>query len=169
MATYSLYGTDRGNETVYEYTRRRWSELVANGRISKFPGVTNDAAGAYAASKFIFTELKKNPGLVTDELPPDATTLEAYINSPSNPLAWLAQKTGQATEAAAHAVKVNLDKPAQLLQDAGNALPWYVKPGAIVGILAASIILPPLFGKSLEGMIRGAKGRVKRTFRKGFR
>jgi hypothetical protein len=169
MATYSLYGTDKGNETVYEYTRRRWNELVANGKASKFPGVTNDKDGAFAASRLIYVELTKNPGLVTDTLPPDATYLEAYINNPKNPLTWLTQKAGQAAQAVTHDVAVNLDKPAEFLQSAGNALPWYVKPGAIVGILAVSIILPPLFGKSLEGIIKGAKGRVKHTFRKGFR
>lgn len=169
MASYNLYGVVQGNETVYEYTRRRWNELRDNFKKGKSPGVTNDEDGAYAASKLIFVEMKKNPGIVTDTLPPDATFIEAYINNPSNPVTWLIQKSGQAAQSTAHDVAVNLDKPATLLQNAGKALPWYVKPGAIVGILAASIILPPLFGRSLEGIIKGATTRAKRTYRKGFR
>lgn len=166
MTSYNLYGTEVGNETVYEYTRRRWNELRDNLKKGKSPGVTNDKDGAFAASRLIYVEMKKNPGIVTDALPPDATYLEAYINNPSNPLTWLAQKTGQAAESATHEVAVNLDKPAQLLQDAGNALPWYVKPGAIVGILAASIILPPLFGSSIQGVIRGLKAKVRQGARR---
>ncbi len=166
MASYNLYGTDVGHETVYEYTRRRWNELRDNFAKGKSPGVTNDKDGAFAASRLIYVEMKKNPGIVTDTLPPDATYLEAYINNPSNPVTWLLQKTGQAAQAATHEVALNLDKPAQWAQDAGNALPWYVKPGAIVGILAASIILPPLFGSSIEGILRGLKSKAKRSVRK---
>ncbi len=166
MTSYNLRGQDQGNESVYDYTRRRWNELRDNFAKGKTPGVTNDANGAYAASKLIYVEMKKNPGIVTDGIPPDASYLESYINSPSNPLAWIAQKTGQAVQDATHTVALNLDKPAQLLQDAGNALPWYTKPGPIVALLAASILLPPLFGKSLEGIIKGVKGRAVKTARK---
>lgn len=165
MSSYNLYGTVVGNETVYEYTRRRWNELRANLEKGKSPGVTNDKDGAFAASRLIYVEMKKNPGIVTEELPPDATYLEAYINNPRNPLTWLAQKTGQAAQAATHEVAVNLDKPARLLENAGKALPWYVKPGAVVGILAASVILPPLFGSSLEAVLRSLKSKAKRGVR----
>lgn len=165
MSSYNLYGTAVGTETVYEYTRRRWNELRDNFAKGKSPGVTNDKDGAFAASRLIFVEMKKNPGIVTEELPPDATYLEAYINNPRNPLTWLAQKTGQAAQAATHEVAVNLDKPARLLESAGKALPWYVKPGAVVGILAAAVILPPLFGKSIEGIMRGVTTKAKRGMR----
>jgi len=166
MTSYNLYGASTGSESVYEYTRRRWNELRDNFEKGKSPGVTDDGNGAYAASKLIFAEMKKNPGMVTDALPPDASYLESYINNPSNPLTWIAQKTSQAAKAGAHTVAVNLDKPAQLLSNVGGALPWYVKPGGIVAILAAAVILPPLFGRSLEGMIKGAEGRVRRVARK---
>lgn len=166
MTSYNLYGTSVGSESVYEYTRRRWNELRDNFSRGKSPGVTDDGDGAYAASKLIFAEMKKNPGSVTDALPPDASYLESYINNPSNPLTWISQKTSQAAKAVTHTAAVNLDKPAQLLSDVGSALPWYVKPGGIVAILAASIILPPLLGTSLERMIRGAEGRVRRVARK---
>ncbi len=166
MTAYNLYGSTTGSESVYDYTRRRWNELRDNFTKGKSPGVTNDSDGAYAASKLILAEMKKNPGLVTDALPPDATYLESYINNPSNPLTWLSQKAGQAAASATHDVAVNLDKPAQFLSDVGNALPWYVKPGGIVAILALSVILPPLFGKTLEGMIKGAEGRVRNVARK---
>lgn len=166
MTSYNLYGSTSGSESVYAYTRRRWNELRDNFNRGKSPGVTDDEDGAYAASKLIFEEMKKSPGMVTDALPPDATYLESYINNPSNPLTWIAQKTGQAAKSATHSVAVNLDKPAQLLSDVGSALPWYIKPGGIVAILAASIILPPLFGRTLEGMIKGAEGRVRRVARK---
>ncbi len=166
MASYSLYGTDVGNETVYAYTRRRWTELKNGPQDGSGRRVSNDADGAYAASHLIFTELKKNPGLVTDALPPDPAYLESYINNPSNPLAWIAQKTGQAASELSHDIAVNLDKPAAFLQSAGKALPWYVKPGAIVGILAASIILPPLFGSSIEGIVKGFKSKAKKGMRK---
>ncbi len=165
MTTYNLHGASQGSETVYDYTRRRWDELRDNFSKGKFPGVTNDAPGAYAASKLIFTEMKKNPGIVTDTIPETALSIEGYINNPSNPFTWIAQKTKQAAEAASHDVKVNLDKPAQWATDAGKALPWYVKPGAMVGILAAAVILPPLFGKSLEGIISGVT-RKSRKFLK---
>ncbi len=166
MTSYNLYGSSSGSESVYDYTRRRWNELRNNFTKGQSPGVTDDGDGAYAASKLIFAEMKKNPGIVTDSLPPDATYLESYINNPSNPLTWIAQKTSQAAKSATHAAALNLDKPAQLLSDVGGALPWYIKPGGIVAILAASIILPPLFGKTLEGMIKGAEGRVRRVARK---
>lgn len=166
MSSYNLYGTEVGSESVYDYTRRRWNELRANLSQGKFPGVTNDKDGAFAASRLIYVEMKKNPGLVTDTLPPDATYLEAYINNPSNPLAWIAQKSGQAAQAATHQIAVNLDKPASFLQTVGNALPWYVKPGAMVGILAASVILPPLFGTTLEAVLKSFKSKVKRSTRK---
>lgn len=166
MTSYNLRGNSVGSESVYDYTRRRWNELRDNFTKGKSPGVTNDSNGAFAASKLIFVEMSKNPGMVTDALPPDATYLESYINNPSNPLTWVIQRAGQASQSAAHNVAVNLDKPAQLLSDIGGALPWYTKPGALVAILAASIILPPLFGKSLEGMIRGAKGKVSRKLGK---
>lgn len=161
MSSYSIYGSAIGNEDVYDYTRRRWSELRDNLKTGKFPAVTNDAAGAYAASKLIFVELKKNPGAVTDALPPDASYIEAIIVNPSNPIAWVAQKAGQAVEAATRSVAVNLDKPAEILDRAGKALPWYTKPGFIVGLLAASVVLPPLFGKSVEGIFKGLKARRK--------
>jgi hypothetical protein len=161
MASYSIQGNAIGNESVYDYTRRRWSELRDNLKTGKFPAVTNDAAGAYAASKLIFVELKKNPGAVTDALPPEASYIESIITNPLNPIAWVVQKAGQAVEAATHSVKVNLDKPAEALSSVGKALPWYTKPGAIVGILAATIILPPLFGKSFEGLLKGLKTRKK--------
>jgi hypothetical protein len=166
MSSYNLYGTAVGNETVYEYTRRRWNELRDNFAKGKSPGVTNDKDGAFAASRLIFVEMKKNPGIVTEELPPDATYIEAYINNPKNPITWITQKTGQAAQAATHEIAVNLDKPARLLESAGKALPWYTKPGAMVGILAAAIILPPLFGQSLQGIIGGLKSKAKRSVRK---
>lgn len=171
MTSYNLRGTATGTETVYAYTRRRWNELRDNFKAGKRPGVTNDSDGAYAASKLVFVELQNNPGLVTDSLPPDATYLESVINNPANPLTWIAQKTGQAAASATHTAAVNLDKPAQFLSNVGDALPWYVKPGAMVGILAALVILPPLFGKSLEGMVRGLKGKATRKAAswKGFR
>jgi hypothetical protein len=166
MTSYNLRGQDQGSESVYDYTRRRWNELRDNFAKGKSPGVTNDKNGAFAASKLIYVEMQKNPGIVTDGLPPDATYLESYINNPTNPLTWIAQKTGQAAQNATHTVALNLDKPAQLLQEAGNALPWYTKPGPLVALLAASILLPPLFGKSLEGIIRGMKGRAAKTIRR---
>ncbi len=166
MTSYNLRGTVTGTESVYDYTRRRWNELRDNFSKGKSPGVTNDKNGAYAASKLIFVEMQKNPGIVTNELPPDASYLESYINNPSNPLTWISQKAGQAAQDATHSVAVNLDKPAQFLKDAGDALPWYTKPGAMVAILAAAVILPPLFGRSLEGMIKGAKGRAAKVARK---
>lgn len=159
MATYSIVSGAQGRESVYDYTRRRWSELRDNQKAGRFPGVTNDDAGAYAASKLIFVELKKNPALVTDTLPPDASYIESIIVNPSNPIAWVVQKTGQAIESGTRAVAVNLDKPAEALSSVGKALPWYTKPGAVVGILAAAVILPPLFGRSLEGLMRGLAGR----------
>lgn len=159
MATYSIVSGAQGRESVYDYTRRRWSELRDNQKSGKFPGVTNDDAGAYAASKLIFIELKKNPGLVTDTLPPDASYIESIIVNPSNPIAWVVQKTGQAIESGTRAVAVNLDKPAEALSNVGKALPWYAKPGTFAAILAASVILPPLFGRSLEGIARGLMGK----------
>lgn len=166
MTSYNLRGSSVGNESVYEYTRRRWNELRDNFAKGKSPGVTNDKNGAFAASKLIYVEMQKNPGIVTNELPPDASYLESYINNPSNPLTWIAQKAGQAAQDASHSVAVNMDKPAQFLQNASNALPWYTKPGAIVALLAAAVVLPPLFGRSLEGMIKGVKGRAVKTVRK---
>lgn len=166
MASYNLRGTSVGKETVYAYTRRRWDELRDNFSQGKSPGVTNDSDGAFAASKLIYVEMVKNPGIVTDALPPSPLYLEAYINNPSNPLTWVVQKTGQAMEEASHALKINLDKPARLLDATGNALPWYVKPGAIVAILAGAVLLPPLFGRSFEGILKGLKGRASRTLRK---
>lgn len=159
MASYSIVSGAQGRESVYDYTRRRWAELRDNQKAGRFPSATNDEAGAYAASKLIFVELKKNPALVTDTLPPDASYVESIIVNPSNPIAWVVQKTGQAIESGTRAVAVNLDKPAQVLSSAGKALPWYTKPGFIVGLLAASVILPPLFGKSLEGIFKGLASR----------
>lgn len=161
MSSYNLYGTAVGNETVYEYTRRRWDELRNNFKAGKSPGVTNNKDGAYAASRLIFVEMKKNPGIVTDALPPSESYIEAYINNPSNPISWVTQKAGQTAEDISHSAAINMDKPAEMLSRVGGALPWYVKPGALVGILAAVVILPPLFGKSLEGVIRGLKGKAK--------
>ncbi len=166
MASYNLYGTAVGSESVYEYTRRRWNELRDNFAKGKSPGVTDDRDGAFAASRLIFVEMKKNPGIVTNELPPDATYLESYINNPTNPLTWISQKAGQAAKAATHSVAVNLDKPAQWATDLGDKLPWYTKPGPLVAILAAAVILPPLFGQSLQGIVAGLKSRGKRSLRK---
>lgn len=162
MATYNLHGTATGTETVYEYARRRFAELLSNFERGISPGVTDNKDGAYAASKLIFVELKKSPGKVTDSLPPDATYIESYLNNPSNPIAWVTQKARQTVKEAGHDVAVNLDKPAQWAKDVGDSLPWYVKPGALVGIIAAAVILPPLFGHSLKGIVAGMKKR-KRT------
>lgn len=158
MSSYSILGTAKGKETVYEYTRRRWQELQENFKAGKSPGVYGDKAGAYAASKLIFVELKKSPGLVTDEIPPEAVYIESMINNPRNPLTWISQKASQAASSAAHKVAVNLDKPAQALQDIGKALPWYTKPGAIVGIIIAVTVLPPLAGH----LLRAAQSRSGR-------
>lgn len=162
MTTYNLLGTVQGSESVYAYTRRRWEELRNNFKAGKSPGVTNDASGAYAASRLIFTEMKKNPGIVTDAIPDNAGYLESIIKNPSNPFAWVAQKTVQATNSAAHSVAVNLDKPAQWATDVGNALPWYTKPGAIVGLLAATVLLPPVLGAVMKGYRQGGQGKPPR-------
>lgn len=170
MTTYNLRGGSTGSsETVYDYTRRRWNELRDNFANNKFPGVTDNAAGAYAASKLIFVAMQKDPGLVTDALPPDASYIESYINNPSNPLTWLSQKVSQATDSVLHTAAVNMDKPAQLMQDFSDSLPWYTKPGAIVGVLAASILIPPIMGALMKGYrqgggFKGLKAKVKKRF-----
>lgn len=151
MSTYTIQGA---SESIYSYVRRRWDEMRDNLEKGLRPAVTNDDAGADAAARYIFVELKKNPSAVTEALPPDYTYIKKVIVNPSNPLTWVTQKAGQAIEKAEHTVAVNMDKPAQLLSDIGAALPWYVKPGAIVGLLAASILLPRL----LEGYMKGRRG-----------
>jgi hypothetical protein len=152
MASFTILGS----ETVYDYTRRIYAEKVKsfneNGN-----GIPDNAQGRYALSKLIFITLKKNPSIVSDSLPPDASYIEKIINNPHNPLIWAWQKTSQAGAKAAHSVAVNLDKPAQFLSDVGNALPWYVKPGAMVGFLIAAVIIPPLAGQLLKGYRQGKK------------
>lgn len=158
MASFTIQGPA---ESIYAYTRRSWDDMRANLDKGLRPAVSNDDDGANAAARYIFAALKKNPGAVTEALPPDYTGILKIIQNPANPLTWVTQKAGQAAQKAVHNVEVNLDKPAQLLQDIGNALPWYTKPGALVGILAFSLIAPALFGKSIEGVVRGLKGKAK--------
>jgi hypothetical protein len=153
MASYTILGS----ETVYDYTRRIYAERVKSfnetGR-----GTPDDAQGRYALSKLIFITLKKNPSIVSDTLPPDASYIEKIINNPHNPLEWAWQKTSQGTNKVLHKVAVNLDKPAQFLSDVGKALPWYVKPGAMVGFLVAAVIIPSLIGSLLKGYMQGKRG-----------
>lgn len=158
MASFTIQGPA---ESIYAYTRRMWDDMRANLDKGLRPAVSNDDAGADAAARYIFASLKKNPGAVTEALPPDYKGILSIIQNPSNPLTWASQKVSQAAQKAVHNVEVNLDKPAQLLKNIGDALPWYTKPGALVGILAFSLIAPALFGKSIEGVVRGLKSKAK--------
>lgn len=96
---------------------------------------------------------------MVDEIPPEAVYIESYINNPRNPLVWVSQKATQAAKQATHQAAVNLDKPAQLLKDAADAMPWYVKPGAIVGLLVAVAIIPPLAGHLFKASLSKRKSR----------
>jgi hypothetical protein len=138
-----LLGSD--SEDVYDYTRRRWDEMRQNFQNGKQPGVTNDAVGAHSAAALIFVEIKKNPSLVTDTLPPDSTYIESIINNPSNPLTWISQKVGQTVSSIEHAAALNMDKPAQLLQSmenaVSNAAPWFTKPSNLAIIAVGALAL----------------------------
>lgn len=184
MATFDIPRVLSGPESIYDYVRRRWDEMRSNlhkpqsERTTK-GAVSNDAAGANAAAKLIFIELKKSPTLVTEVLPPDYTYIERIINNPGNPITWVVQKTGQAAQRAARSVAVNLDKPAQVMKDwnpfadgggaAWNALPFFLRPRAIMlygaAGLAAYILAPRVVAGAIQGMRK--KFSASKKFRVG--
>jgi len=145
-----------GSESIPKYVARRYDELV-NSLSPDGHSVSNDAAGAFAASKLIFVEMKNNPSLVTQKPPMTARQVEDIINNPGNPISWLKQKASRAETAVSRSVKQNLDKPAKFLQAvdpfaAGNVLDYrklaFLGAGALALYFLAPIAAASIFSRS---------------------
>jgi hypothetical protein len=156
MSTFDRPRFLSGPVAIYDYTRDAWDEMRANldkpmaERTGSRMAVSDDSAGADAAARYIYAVLKKNPTLVTEALPPDYKGILSIIENPGNPLTWVTQKATQAAKKAVHSVEVNLDKPAQFLQDvdpfaAGNILDYrkVLAAGAVLGV--AYLFAPAIF------------------------
>jgi hypothetical protein len=165
--------------SIYDYVRGEWDRLRENMSLPQSErkgnrlAVSNDAAGAFAASKYIFSSLKANPTAVTEALPPDSSHILRLIENPRNPLTWVWQKTTQAAEKVSRAARQNLDKPAQVMKDYNPlakggggawdaALPGFLTPKALMLYVAlggaAYLFAPRLIGGVMKSLKKKGAG-----------